>query len=86
MANQKIQKVAITPIWKLALRFMISFGFILAIVLTAAELFRNGNLNAVSQSFKDGTWITFVGIRLAIITGYGFVMAFLTKRKAKNTL
>ncbi len=86
MANQKIQKVANTPLWKLALRFMISFAAILAIVLAAAELFRSGNLNAISQSIKNGTWITFVGIRLAIITGYGFVMAFLTKRKAKNTL
>ena len=86
MANQKIQKVANTSIWKLAFRFMISFTFILAIVLTAAELFRSGNLNAISQSFQDGSWITFVAIRLAVITGYGFVMAFLTKRKAKNTL
>lgn len=86
MANQKIQKVATTPIWKLAIRFMISFAFILAIVLTAAELFRSGNLNAISESFKDGSWIIFTGIRLSVITGYGFVMAFLTKRKAKNTL
>lgn len=84
MANQKTQKVAVTPLWQLALRFMISFSFILAIVLTVAELVKKGNLNAISESFNDGTWITFLGIRLAIITGYGFVMAFLTKRKAKN--
>jgi len=84
MANQKTQQVAITPLWKLALRFMISFSFILAIVLIVAELVKNGNLNGISESINDGTWITFVGIRLAIITGYGFVMAFLTKRKAKN--
>ncbi|MGY5351939.1 hypothetical protein ACXGQW_05170 [Wenyingzhuangia sp. IMCC45533] len=84
MANQKVQKVAETPIWRLAIRFMISFGAILAVVLTAAELIRNGNLNAIPESFSNGTWITFVGIRLVVITGYGFVMAFLTKRKAKN--
>ena len=86
MSNQKIKKIAETPIWKLAIRFMISFGCILAIAFIAAELFRNGNLNAIPQSFKDGSWITFIAIRLSIIVGYGFIMAFLTKRKAKNTL
>ncbi|MGY5355054.1 hypothetical protein [Wenyingzhuangia sp. IMCC45467] len=86
MANQKVKKIASTPLWKLAIRFMISFGFILAIVFTAAELFKNGNLNAISESFEDGTWIPFVATRAAIIVGYGFVMAFLTKSKAKNTL
>ncbi len=86
MANQKVQQVANTPIWKLALRFMISFGFILAIVLTAAELFKSGNLNAIPESFKTGSWIKFIGIRAAVITAYGFVMAFLTKRKAKNSI
>ena len=84
MANQKVKKVSETPIWKLALRFMISFAFILTIILIAQELFKSGNLNAISESFKDGTWITFIGIRLSIITAYGFVMAFLAKRKAKN--
>lgn len=86
MANPKIQKVATTPLWKLAIRFMISFAFILAIVLTAAELIKSGNLNAISKSFNDGSWITFIGMRATIITAYGFVMAFLTKRKAKNKL
>ncbi|ANW97003.1 hypothetical protein AXE80_12240 [Wenyingzhuangia fucanilytica] len=86
MANQKIKKIANTPLWKLAIRFMISFGFILAIVFIAAELFKSGNLNAISESFKDGSWVPFVTTRAAIIVGYGFVMAFLTKSKAKNTL
>ncbi len=86
MANPKIKKVAETPLWKLAIRFMISFGIILAVVLTIAELIKNGNLNAVSESIKNGTWTTFIVIRLAIITGYGFAMAFLTKRKAKNRI
>ena len=84
MANQKVQKVANTPLWKLAIRFMISFGFILAIVFVAAELFKSGNLNAISESFKDGSWVPFVATRVAVIIGYGFVMAFLTKSKAKN--
>lgn len=86
MSNQKIQKVAATPLWKLAIRFMISFAFILAIVLTAAELIKSGNLNAIPESFKDGSWINFVGMRITIVTAYGFAMAFLTKRKAKNKL
>lgn len=86
MANQKVQKIVNTPLWKLAIRFMISFGFILAIVFIAAELFKNGNLNSISESFKDGSWVTFVAIRAAIIVGYGFVMAFLTKSKAKNII
>ncbi|MDO3695833.1 hypothetical protein QVZ41_13365 [Wenyingzhuangia sp. chi5] len=86
MANQKVKKIASTPLWKLAIRFMISFGFILAIVFTAAELFKNGNLNAISESFEDDTWIPFVATRVAIIIGYGFVMAFLTKSKAKNII
>ena len=84
MANHKVQKVNNTPLWKLALRFMISFSVILTIVLTIAELVKSGNLNAISESLNDGTWVTFVGIRFAIITAYGFVMAFLTKKKAKN--
>lgn len=86
MANKKIQAVAESPLWKLALRFMISFGFILAIVFTAAELFKHGNLNAIPESFKNGTWITFIGIRLTVIVAYGFIMAYLTKNKAKNKL
>ncbi|MEN8764365.1 MAG: hypothetical protein ACN4EF_04995 [Wenyingzhuangia sp.] len=86
MANQKVKKVAKTPLWKLALRFMISFGGILTIVFVAAELFKSGNLNAISESFKDGSWYPFVATRVAIIVGYGFVMAFLTKSKAKNMI
>ncbi|MDO6737732.1 hypothetical protein [Wenyingzhuangia sp. 2_MG-2023] len=86
MVNQKIKKVADTPIWKLAIRFMFSFAFILIIVFTAAELFKNGNLNAISESFEDGSWIQFVLIRITVIIGYGFVMAFLTKSKAKNKI
>ncbi|MGY6649042.1 hypothetical protein [Wenyingzhuangia sp. IMCC45574] len=88
MAASKPQKksVAETPIWKLAIRFMIPLAFILPILFTAAELFKNGNLNAIPESFKDGSWLLFIAIRICIIIGYGFVMAFLTKSKAKNTL
>ncbi|WP_010134660.1 hypothetical protein [Ochrovirga pacifica] len=85
-ASDKKKTVSETPIWKLAIRFMFSFGFILIIVFTAAELFKSGNLNAISESFSNGTWLPFVATRIAVIVGYGFVMAFLTKSKAKNTL
>lgn len=84
--NKKTKSIAETPIWKLAIRFMIPLFFILPILFIAAELFKNGNLNAVSESFKDGSWMTFLAIRGIVIIGYGFVMAFLTKSKAKNTL
>ncbi len=84
--NNKKRTVSETPLWKLAIRFMIPLVFLLPILFTAAELFRNGNLTAISRSFEDGSWLTFVAIRICIIIGYGFVMAFLTKSKAKNTL
>lgn len=86
MANQKVQKIANTPLWKLAIRLMIPLVFILPVLFTIAQLFKNGNLNAIGESFNDGSWITFVGIRAAIIIAYGFVMAFLTKSKAKNSI
>lgn len=85
-SNNKKKTIVQTPLWKLAIRFMIPLVFLLPILFTAAEFFRSGNLNAISKSFEDGSWLTFVAIRICIIIGYGFIMAFLTKNKAKNTL
>lgn len=84
--HQKKKTISETPLWKIAIRFMIPLLFILPILFIAAELFKNGNLNSISESFKDGSWINFIAIRGVFIIGYGFVMAFLTKSKAKNTL
>ena len=85
MPHQTTKKVSETPLWKLAFRFMFSFGFLLTIVLVAAELIKTGNLNAITESFHNGQWLPFLGIRLSVIFIYGFAMAFMTKKRATKT-
>ena len=81
----KKQTINEAPLWKVALTFSIPFIFILLIVLTAAELFKSGNLNAISNSFKDGSWLPFITIRITVATAYGFIMAFLKKSRTKTS-
>jgi len=84
MATKQIKKINEIPVWKLAIRFMISFGFLLFVVLTAVELIKSRSLNAIPESFKNGTWFSFIGIRMLVIVVYGFAMAFITKKRANR--
>ena len=72
------------PFWKVVLRFSISFLILLTLVLSIATYFKNGNFNTISESFKDGSWIEFTLIRVALAIGYGIFMAKMSIKRAKN--
>lgn len=81
MKEHNILKV---PFYKVAIRFTFSFLVLLGIVLSAAEYFRNGNMDAMNAAMLDGSWVKFVLIRVAIGIVYGVAMAYFSRNKAKK--
>lgn len=81
MKEHNILKV---PFYKVAIRFTFSFLVLLGIVLSAAEYFRNGNMDAMNEAMLDGSWVKFVLIRVAIGIVYGVAMAYFSRNKAKK--
>jgi hypothetical protein len=81
MKEHNILKV---PFYKVAIRFTFSFLVLLGIVLSAAEYFRNGNIDAMNAAMLDGSWVKFVLIRVAIGIVYGVAMAYFSRNKAKK--
>lgn len=80
------QNILAVPFWKVALRFSVSFLILLALVLTGATYFKNGNFNAISESFQDGSWIKFGIIRIGLAIIYGISMTYFSRKKAKKQL
>ncbi len=81
MSKRKLRQ---TPLWKLALRFGLVFIVVVAIIQLVWEFFSSGNLQAVSNAFQNGQWITYVLSKIILGLVYGFVMAYFTKRKANQ--
>lgn len=80
------QNISQVPFWKVVARFSIGFLILLAIVLSTATYFKEGNLNAVSKSLQDGSWIQFVLIRIAVALVYGIAMAYFARKKARKII
>ena len=81
MKNRKILK---EPFWKLAIRFGLIFILVVVIIQLIWEFFSSGNLTAIFESFKNGQWITYVLSKLIVGSVYGIVMAYFTKKNAKQ--
>jgi len=81
MSNKAILK---EPFWRLALRFGIVFIIVIVVLQLIWEFFSSGNLTAVSESFKNGQWLTYTISKLVLGLVYGVTMAFFMKRKAKK--
>lgn len=73
------------PFWKVAIRFTISFILVLGIILTIITYVKQGNLNAISQSIEDGSWLPFLLNRLVIAIIYGVAMAFFSRRNVRKS-
>lgn len=85
MKEHNILKV---PFWKVALRFSLSFLFLLAIFLTAVSYFKAENYEAfasvIDASIADGSYVQFVLSKIAVAIVYGVAMAYFNIRKAKK--
>ncbi|HIP47641.1 MAG TPA: hypothetical protein EYG92_01560 [Lutibacter sp.] len=80
----KKRKILKEPFWKLAIRFGLIFIVVVVIIQLIWEFFSSGNLNSVSESLKNGQWITYVISKVIVGGVYGVVMAYFTKRNAKK--
>lgn len=72
------------PFWRLTVRFGIIFVIVVIIIQLIWELFSAGNLNAVTESFQNRSWITYAISKLILGLVYGATMAYFTKRNAKK--
>jgi len=80
------QNILEIPFWKVSLRFIISFLILLTFVLSAVTYFKNGDFHEISEGLKDGSWVKFITIRIALAIVYGVSMAYFSRKKAKNNL
>ena len=72
------------PFWRLTLRFGIIFIIVVIIIQLIWELFSSGNLNAVTKSFQNESWLTYSISKLILGLVYGATMAYFTKRNVKK--
>jgi len=69
---------------KLTLRFGGIFMLVVVIIQVLLELFRSGNLKAVSKSIDDGTWVQNIINLLIIGIVYGVTTTLIKKNTAKK--
>ena len=81
MSNRKIRNA---PFWKLAVRSGIIFMIVVVIIRIIMTVFKEGNLNNVSKSLTDGSWVQSVLNLLIIGVVYGVTMTFIQKNNAKE--
>lgn len=72
------------PFWKVSLRFSLLFLGALLSILTLVHYVQNKNLDAVTQSLKEGTWKRFVIQKTSLSLIYGISMAYFLRKKEKN--
>ncbi|MBS3993399.1 MAG: hypothetical protein KGZ87_06765 [Bacteroidetes bacterium] len=70
--------------WSLVIRFSAIFVIIVIIIEMIFELIKVGNLDAVSVSFNDFTWLKYLAIKLIIGIAYGLFMARITLNRLKK--
>lgn len=73
-----------TPFWKVALRFIITFLIVIAIMMTIIQYMQYRNFDAVSESIKDGSWVRYVLKKLMVAVIYGIAMTYFSRRREKN--
>ena len=82
------QNILDVPFWKVALRFSISFLFLLTLFLTGVAYFKAESYrvfaDAIDASIASGKWISVVLSKVAIGIVYGIAMAYFSRNKAKK--
>lgn len=81
MSKRSIRK---EPFWRLAVRFGIVFILVVMIIEFIWNFFSSGNLNSITDSFKNEKWMVYVISKLVLGVVYGVTMAYFTKRNAKK--
>ncbi|WP_139956810.1 hypothetical protein [Flavicella sediminum] len=74
------------PFWKVALRFTLVFLVVIAIIMTLVQFMQYENLDAISESFEDGSWVQYVINKLVFAVIYGAAMAFFSRRRERKNL
>ncbi|MFC2109400.1 hypothetical protein ACFLRU_03970 [Bacteroidota bacterium] len=74
------------PFWKLALRFTLVFLVVIAIIMTVIQFMQYENLDAVSASFEDRSWVNYVLNKVVLALVYGAAMAFFSRRRERKNL
>ncbi len=70
--------------WSLVLRFSAVFILVVMVLEILFELFKNGNLQAITNGFQDNSWISYLLLKLGIGLIYGVFMAYITLKRLKK--
>lgn len=79
-----MKAIKLPSYWSLVLRFSTIFVLVVIVIELIFELIKAGNLNAVSESFNDFTWLKYLAIKLIIGFAYGLFMARITRNRLKK--
>lgn len=75
------KQLPIPTFLSLVIRFSVLFLIVVMAIELIFEWFKSGNLNAVSRSFENNSWLTYILIKLVIALVYGILMAYLTRKR-----
>ncbi len=70
--------------WSLVLRFSTVFIIVIMAIEILFELFKNRNLQAITNSFQDNSWISYLLPKLGFGLIYGVFMAYRTLKRLKK--